>query len=108
MVDRRDIFPKVMIGYLACNFALVLFDYFLTDQIPSVSLSDDNSAGNEIFRSIVAAAIWIPYLLKSERVKQTFTKPYNTINGIISPVNEIDETAEVIVSSDNDSEKSIL
>jgi len=31
------------------------------------------AVGREIFRAILQAAIWIPYFLRSERVRNTFT-----------------------------------
>jgi hypothetical protein len=43
----------------------------------------------EIIRSVVAAAIWIPYFQMSQRVKKTFEIPMripNRINWISSPV----------------------
>ncbi len=66
--DRRKTFPSLMITYLAVQLVLGLIDHlaalqFSTHQSPTAVL------GN-----FVAAAVWIPYYLKSERVKATFVR----------------------------------
>jgi len=77
MVKKRDLFPKVMVVYLLSNFVFVLCDYLLAKQIPMITESVElNDTTREIFRSFVASAIWIPYMLVSKRVAETFTLPY--------------------------------
>jgi len=75
LYNKRDIFPRVMIVYLASNVLLQLGDYLVTSGIPAVDHNDNESA-MEFFRSVIASAIWIPYMLKSTRVKETFVIPY--------------------------------
>jgi hypothetical protein len=77
LFTKRDIFPRVMIVYLASNVLLLLGDYLVTSGIPAVDQNDNESA-REFFRSVVASAIWIPYMLKSARVKETFVVPYRS------------------------------
>jgi hypothetical protein len=63
---KRKIFPRYFIIYLAANFVLILIDYLIIAGVnPSVDASD-------LGRAFIASAIWIPYLLKSRRVKATF------------------------------------
>ena len=37
-------------------------------------MSMDEKEGRQILTSIVGAAIWIPYMLRSRRVRNTFVK----------------------------------
>ncbi|MFN8209222.1 MAG: DUF2569 family protein [Bacteroidales bacterium] len=74
---RRDIFPKTMIWYQGITLVFFIIDNLMANQIsPEVfhgSGGQSNITG--IYRSILSAVIWIPYLLTSNRVKQTFTIP---------------------------------
>lgn len=63
---KKAILPRCMVYYLVGNFLLNLLDYFLAQ---GEGLSPDPS---DLGRSIIAAAIWIPYFLNSRRVKATF------------------------------------
>ena len=63
---KRKEFPRYFIIYLAANFVLILIDYLI---IAGVNPSADAS---DLGRAFIASAIWIPYLLKSRRVKETF------------------------------------
>jgi hypothetical protein len=63
---KKAILPRCMVYYLVGNFILNLLDYFLAQ---GENLSPDPS---DLGRSIIAAAIWIPYFLSSRRVKATF------------------------------------
>ena len=68
-----------MIWFLALNVAFVVIDFFVADLIPAVAAEPDPESTKELIRTIIGAAIWIPYFLKSDHVKNTF------INGIIEP-----------------------
>jgi Protein of unknown function (DUF2569) len=68
--------PKLYIIWLVLVAAIQIIDFLLANQIPAVaSQPSDPESVKEVARSIVAAAIWIPYFLKSKRVKNTFIKP---------------------------------
>jgi hypothetical protein len=67
-------FPRMMIVYLAANLAFVGIDFFVADSIPAVAAEPDPESTREFIRTIISAAIWIPYFLRSVRVKNTFTK----------------------------------
>lgn len=63
---RKKIFPRAAIGFLVANFVLDLTSQqMLRQYIPTLP-----STG--AFMNLVSAAIWIPYFLLSQRVKQTF------------------------------------
>ncbi|WP_282117632.1 DUF3857 domain-containing protein [Maribacter aquivivus] len=72
-LQKRTSAPKMMIIFYACNLGITLVESFLMNQfdIP------DPTATSDIFKAIVSSAIWIPYFLNSERVKNTFVNTYN-------------------------------
>lgn len=72
--QKHQRFPKLMILFLAANLAFIGIDFFASDLIPAVAAESDPESTKELIRTIVAAAIWIPYFLKSVRVKNTFTR----------------------------------
>ena len=73
LFKRSHRFPKVMIGYLFVVFFLVAFDYFMAQAIPVVAAQDNVDSRVTLIRAGVVCAIWVPYLLRSKRVKGTFT-----------------------------------
>lgn len=69
---RRDIFPRVCIFMFCFNVVLLLVDSALTTfYFPARAAGD----GVGIFRGLAAAFIWVPYLLVSKRVRETFVYP---------------------------------
>jgi len=65
---KKRAFPLLMIAFLSVQLPLVLIDHlwaahFYSPRFPSTLIG-----------GILAAAIWIPYYLRSERVKATFTR----------------------------------
>lgn len=62
-------FPKLAITYLLLNLVFVATDQYLATLLPIPSSGETDS---ELIKSIAGAAIWVPYLLTSQRVKNTF------------------------------------
>jgi len=72
---KRDTFPKAMIVFLAFNFTFNLIDNLACNYIFEKK-SWETDGVKQLVQSFIAAAIWIPYLIRSERVKETFVMPH--------------------------------
>jgi hypothetical protein len=68
-------FPKLAIIWLLAIGVVQIIDFLLIQQIPSVA---SQPAGMDAIkymgRSIVGIIIWVPYFLRSQRVKNTFVE----------------------------------
>ncbi|MET3978163.1 transglutaminase-like putative cysteine protease [Mucilaginibacter sp. UYP25] len=73
LIKRRDIFPKLVIGLYAYFVVFQFVDYILLQNTGVDVRAED---GKDLMRAMVAAAIWIPYFIKSTRVQKTFIVPY--------------------------------
>ncbi|PSL35618.1 DUF3857 domain-containing protein [Chitinophaga ginsengisoli] len=73
---KRDTFPRAMIFFLACNLTINVLDNLACNYIFEKKGWDRENI-MQIVQSFVAAAIWIPYLMMSERVKETFIMPHD-------------------------------
>ena len=65
---KASTFPKFQIGVLAGNVVVSFFDHAF---LAAIGVAQDEAVRG-IFGTIMAAAVWIPYLLRSKRVKATF------------------------------------
>ncbi len=65
---KKKSFPGWMIAYLAFNCVVILVDHLVSLRYNS------HAAPNAAIRSVVGTLVWIPYYLRSERVKLTFVK----------------------------------
>jgi len=62
MFNKKKYLPKLMISFYLANFILQLVLSMITEEYDS------------FLQSLISAAIWIPYFVKSQRVKNTFVK----------------------------------
>lgn len=73
-LGKRALFPKVYIGLLLFPIVFIPLDaYVLTFVLPDEPMFDPDTT-KQLGRAAVAAMIWIPYMLSSERVKATFVR----------------------------------
>jgi hypothetical protein len=71
---RRRLFPKVFIAVVSYALAMVLADLLIAEWLMKVSPENEAKATGELTRCVVQALVWIPYMLKSRRVRLTFTR----------------------------------
>ncbi|MGB1238714.1 MAG: DUF2569 domain-containing protein [Pseudomonadales bacterium] len=65
-------FPKLYIALLSFTLAFAVIDAWLVSQLIPGAPMFDSETQLDIMKSALTAAIWIPYLLYSKRVKATF------------------------------------
>jgi hypothetical protein len=76
---KRDIFPNMFVRFivvcLIAQFVLLLFYYNIKTSIDLSAVRSE--AGTQLIRTVVYAAVWISFILRSERVKQIFVCPHS-------------------------------
>lgn len=74
MYQKKSILPTLMITFYSSNLFFVIVDYILIKQIHFADEFQYQGISNDIIRAAIACIIWIPYFIKSERVRNTFVK----------------------------------
>lgn len=69
---KKKAFPKLMIGYILFSLLTSIVDYVAVSQIEILAQGNDGTFMREVTRSILYACIWIPYFIRSKRVRNTF------------------------------------
>ena len=69
---KRQAFPKLYMIYLFTALAINLVDYFIAEGIPAVAENAEINDKTDIIRYGVTVCLWSYYLVKSQRVKNTF------------------------------------
>ena len=64
--------PRLFIAWLACQLVVRIIDRILTNSIPLAAGQAGHDVVSGLGRSIMNAAIWIPYFVWSIRIKNTF------------------------------------
>ncbi|WP_213505945.1 DUF2569 domain-containing protein [Paenibacillus faecis] len=70
--SKKRVLPRLMIIAYSAGLLFGIIDTVLIFQIPMPAGMLDASSIREVVKSAIICAIWIPYFLKSERVKNTF------------------------------------
>lgn len=74
---KHKMFPTAFIAVvIATPIVMLIHAIAISQVIPGVDIFDAETTFY-LVRSVFYAAIWIPYMLVSERVKKTFTRPEN-------------------------------
>lgn len=71
---KKAVLPRLMIVFYSLSFFVGVVDLILLYQIPIIRETEDGSSIRDIIKSAITCAIWIPYFIKSNRVKNTFLK----------------------------------
>ncbi|WP_054943070.1 DUF2569 domain-containing protein [Paenibacillus ihuae] len=74
LYNKKSVFPRWLIFFYLGNLLVLIVDAVLLSNIPS---SDDWVSGNrvqDIARTMLTCLIWITYVLRSKRVRNTFVE----------------------------------
>ncbi|MEC0257835.1 DUF2569 domain-containing protein [Paenibacillus lautus] len=69
---KKRAFPKLMIGYISFSLLVSIVDYAAVSQIEIMAQGDNGKFMSEWIRSLLYTSIWIPYFIRSKRVRNTF------------------------------------
>ncbi len=96
--QRRSIAPKMIIWYFAVTLVFPVLDTFASLQLFSDGFTgaEKQEMYMELIKLTIRSAIWIPYFIYSERVKETFTKTRSSSN--ISQNEEIPEEPAAVLT----------
>ena len=67
---KKSTFPRYYIGFRLSMIVLLFLDWLAT----SAMFPEYSDMDAELYNAVIGALIWIPYMISSERVKQTFIK----------------------------------
>lgn len=72
---KKRLFPKLAALSLPLLFIISYLSYFLGGKIPAVAMQPEHiRSGRDLVIRFIAFHLWIPYLLLSNRVRQTFIR----------------------------------
>ena len=70
--SKSRLFPKTYIAFLLINLCFILIDAWLGSFVITDEPMFDPDTTKELVRSLVAVVIWVPYMMFSKRVRNTF------------------------------------
>jgi hypothetical protein len=71
---KKWILPRLMIIFYAGSLLFGVIDYSVLQLIPMAREADGGGSIRDLIRSFFTCVIWIPYFLRSVRVKNTFIR----------------------------------
>jgi hypothetical protein len=74
MFKHHPALPACMVIYYVAALVFVVVDEIASTYIPAIGAQTDAASYRELGRSVRDVAIWVPYFLKSKRVKNTFRR----------------------------------
>ena len=72
--QRKHDAPKLFIALLLITILFILLDSAVVSSTLSLPFMDA-ATGAALARAVISAAIWVPYMLRSARVRNTFVVP---------------------------------
>ncbi|MCM1991147.1 DUF2569 domain-containing protein [Oceanirhabdus seepicola] len=69
---KKKLFPKLMISMYSYNLVIAIIDFIFVLNLASVTSADITSSVMTLIKVLLVSCIWIPYFIKSKRVKNTF------------------------------------
>ncbi|MBP1906749.1 hypothetical protein J2Z32_003413 [Paenibacillus turicensis] len=69
---KKVLVPKMMMIMYGVNLAVAIINFIVFQQVTYAVEDEIASLLKEVIQAGIAAAIWIPYFIKSKRVKNTF------------------------------------
>lgn len=69
---KKVLVPKMMMIMYGVNLAVAVINFIVFQQVTYAIEAEIASLLKEVIQAGIAAAIWIPYFIKSKRVKNTF------------------------------------
>ncbi|MNJ35843.1 DUF2569 domain-containing protein [Paenibacillus bouchesdurhonensis] len=70
--QKKLILPRLMIIFYSVNFLLLLITILMLNEIPLAKEVQGANSISTLIGGILGCAVWIPYFIRSERVKNTF------------------------------------
>lgn len=71
-LKRKKSFPKAMIWFSILTLVYAILNYVVVASLGLGNIINNSSSQRNIVMTIASYSIWIPYLLTSKRVKETF------------------------------------
>jgi hypothetical protein len=71
---KRRLFPTVYIALMIASIVVMVVDPLVVKQVFSLAEAFDKESIRDLTKMIVSSLIWIPYMLLSSRVKNTFVE----------------------------------